>query len=464
MPQPRAGYCSTTDYGGDCDRGAKGGWLACNITGAAPASLRNACYEACLACPRCNFISFSEKWGDCSWHHECNLRQLRTDVKGFETMRVRRQGASQPRALAAAIHPPARLSAVPSRVRLRVLVAFSGGGLNRGVRLTGPNLQHNVLRTLRRAGMAVTVLCTGPDPSTRMDGVRSCGYAKSLLACDKYHTESDAVVTAAIAQHCGATLGGCGFIHRHFHHGHHLRGQLAQLFFEQRVSDFLRREGAAFDVAVVCRPDLFAMQPISLRDVRRAAAAADPIVFVTDVNLGLHWAGYTDGFYFGRPQHVAQLTSQLRDFAAIRAGRQAMDFEMHLKMAFAHYGLRREVTAFEFVKVRATCALSWQRFSSPTDKCNLARVQLQAEQPIATPVRPARAVRDFYLDASRFTLQAGAVLRNHAAGNCSCPDEGRGSGAAASRGDALFRSVWQRLELLQNRTSDWRTNRIVVYT
>ena len=63
---------------------------------------------------------------------------------------------------------------VRSAVKLRVLVAFSGG-LNRGVQLTGPSLFANVLSPMRRAGWAVTVFCSGLAPAALLDGVRSYG-------------------------------------------------------------------------------------------------------------------------------------------------------------------------------------------------------------------------------------------------------------------------------------------------
>ena len=186
-----------------------------------------------------------------------------------------------------------------SAVKLRVLVAFSGG-LNRGVQLTGPSLFANVLSPMRRAGWAVTVFCSGLAPAALLDGVRSCNAAKRLLRCDHYEVENETAVHAAVAKHCGEGLRDCRFKHGLFFGRAGVRPAmwraLTQLYFEQRVADFLLLQGArtrTFDVAIACSPDLFAMQPLSLRDVRRAAESEAPLVLTTNVNLGLHHAGYT---------------------------------------------------------------------------------------------------------------------------------------------------------------------------
>lgn len=48
-----------------------------------------ACRAACLGCARCNFISVSLEWKDCSWYHACDMDNLRADVAGFKSAVVR---------------------------------------------------------------------------------------------------------------------------------------------------------------------------------------------------------------------------------------------------------------------------------------------------------------------------------------------------------------------------------------
>ena len=56
----------------------------------APHMLRTVddCVQFCWDCLRCNFISFSEHEGDCSWFHDCDIDALKTEVSGFMTRRV----------------------------------------------------------------------------------------------------------------------------------------------------------------------------------------------------------------------------------------------------------------------------------------------------------------------------------------------------------------------------------------
>ena len=61
------GYCGFTDYGGDCSRDVQGAWPLREV------GTFDGCYRRCLACERCNFISFSRNADDCSWYLTCKL-------------------------------------------------------------------------------------------------------------------------------------------------------------------------------------------------------------------------------------------------------------------------------------------------------------------------------------------------------------------------------------------------------
>ena len=460
------GVCGTASQGHDCLKGTKGSWTSCAISNISQSStaiarphevsLQTACHRACLECPRCKYISFSEQWGDCSWFHVCDLSQLRSDVPGFHTLQVRGMGGRQRAGPFATIEPfsksPPRSA---SAVKLRVLVAFSGG-LNRGVQLTGPSLFANVLSPMRRAGWAVTVFCSGLAPAALLDGVRSCNAAKRLLRCDHYEVENETAVHAAVAKHCGEGLRDCRFKHGLFFGRAGVRPAmwraLTQLYFEQRVADFLLLQGArtrTYDVAIACSPDYFAMQPLSLRDVRRAAESEAPLVLTTNVNLGLHHVGYTNGFYIGKPEHVAAIAGRFWSFAEVSNGEVAIDYEHHLKMAFRHRGVRNDWTAFEFIKVRANCKLSWQRWPSNTNVCNFARVQMAGEHPLISPNISEAAwdiVPNFWAATHEYFLNMVGLLRKHteSGGSCSCPIDQQSEDP-----NALFRSVRAPLNALK---------------
>ena len=91
------GYCQTTSAGtvagGACPNehevlGSFGGIRYSRRRLAWAAAARD-CATRCLACPRCNYISVSVQWNDCSWFHECALDRLHNDVIGHKSMRVR---------------------------------------------------------------------------------------------------------------------------------------------------------------------------------------------------------------------------------------------------------------------------------------------------------------------------------------------------------------------------------------
>ena len=51
------------------------------------------CFEACRACRRCNFVSVSFDYHDCSWFHSCDLSRLESSLsKSHTTFRVVTQG------------------------------------------------------------------------------------------------------------------------------------------------------------------------------------------------------------------------------------------------------------------------------------------------------------------------------------------------------------------------------------
>ena len=87
----RPGYCGATRSGftGDCQAGGKGSfWLGQRGKGSATMgeqekSLLEQCLALCAGCARCRFVSFSAKWHDCGWFHECALDRLKNETTGF---------------------------------------------------------------------------------------------------------------------------------------------------------------------------------------------------------------------------------------------------------------------------------------------------------------------------------------------------------------------------------------------
>jgi hypothetical protein len=87
--QARLGYCESAQGVGDCQAGRAGSWELTASETADLATARSACQRRCEACGRCRYMSFSVLWKDCTWHHMCDLKALRRDVRGFLTVAVR---------------------------------------------------------------------------------------------------------------------------------------------------------------------------------------------------------------------------------------------------------------------------------------------------------------------------------------------------------------------------------------
>ena len=87
--QYHAGYCAATMDGdaGDCALGEQGS-IKHDATSWAEAEVR--CWHICAGCARCQYISVSVKWHECSWFAACDLSNLRTDVNGFRSAAVPR--------------------------------------------------------------------------------------------------------------------------------------------------------------------------------------------------------------------------------------------------------------------------------------------------------------------------------------------------------------------------------------
>ena len=59
--------------------------------------LLDECTQECLKCARCNFISVSRPYSDCSWFEECDLTNLEA-APHHHSLKVDRTAAAAPSA------------------------------------------------------------------------------------------------------------------------------------------------------------------------------------------------------------------------------------------------------------------------------------------------------------------------------------------------------------------------------
>ena len=128
-----AGYCEVTIAGGvDCAFGTKGSWeLQVNETRTPEVAL-DSCMQRCRACSRCNYVSVSRRFGDCSWFSRCNVSDLRSLPRSFRTIQVKSKAAHEPDFLDRCAQSQAD-SHGNYTSRQRILVVRLGGGLGNQV-------------------------------------------------------------------------------------------------------------------------------------------------------------------------------------------------------------------------------------------------------------------------------------------------------------------------------------------
>lgn len=89
----RAGYCKTTEIGGDCEHGDMGSFsLPAAKTWMISTHL---CLQFCAQCARCRYMSVSPAHRDCSWFYSCALDSLHQDVSGVRSGRWHRSNRTR---------------------------------------------------------------------------------------------------------------------------------------------------------------------------------------------------------------------------------------------------------------------------------------------------------------------------------------------------------------------------------
>lgn len=109
----RDGFCAATEplVEGDCLAGTSGSFDVA-VKDRSWAAAASVCLERCSLCDRCNFVSISTVWGDCSWYNECNLDALGRSVPTFRSGALPRGWHEDPHSIVEAPpRPPRRCEA-----------------------------------------------------------------------------------------------------------------------------------------------------------------------------------------------------------------------------------------------------------------------------------------------------------------------------------------------------------------
>lgn len=83
LAEARSGYCGEAEAGSSCDVDDKGSWTLTEAEASSWPSAVGRCTTRCAGCKRCQHLSISLQWKDCTWWHgECSLQ---SKVPGFRT-------------------------------------------------------------------------------------------------------------------------------------------------------------------------------------------------------------------------------------------------------------------------------------------------------------------------------------------------------------------------------------------
>ena len=127
-----------------------------------------------------------------------------------------------------------------------------------------------------------------------------------------------------------------------------------QMYSEYRVGKFLEEHRGDYDTAIVCGPDYYLLNEISLDDVRKSVIQENTI-YTTSVNDG---QGYTNGFYIGNLNSLINVLKRYEIITDLLPSQY--DYEYLLKQCFIKYDIVRNITDLLFVKVRNNQSISRQ--------------------------------------------------------------------------------------------------------
>ena len=294
--------------------------------------------------------------------------------------------------------PPAAASSLEqghSNRHLRVLVAFFGL-LDRGIYVSGPSIQNNIISPLRQR-FRVRVACFDLVADIA-DGTSTCRTARTQLTCDVYTAETLSQTRAAVWRLCGEPPSNCtptdfytgGWgpnaprefrrlspplcpgtrsVWTHGWHGscrtHRVYDRttseraMHQMYSEYRIARYLATlPPDRFDAVVALSADLHFNQP--------PETIVSEVLAIRRAGRGVLTSGqnhnYTDGVYIGSPPDVGAVLGRFAEFRTLELlfWIKSQHYEGVLKKAFVHHNVPNFNSKLHFFKIRATCAVSWQ--------------------------------------------------------------------------------------------------------
>lgn len=132
-----------------------------------------------------------------------------------------------------------------------------------------------------------------------------------------------------------------------------IQNSIRQLYSECRVGQFLEKNIDNYDVSIVCGPDFYIANPISIHDIESSYTNNE--FYTTYMNDA---GGYTNGFYIGTPRVLINPLKRIQTFHLL-SKTVPYDYEFVLKQSLIDNNICRHITKLIFFKVRADKKVFW---------------------------------------------------------------------------------------------------------
>jgi len=118
------------------------------------------------------------------------------------------------------------------------------------------------------------------------------------------------------------------------------------MYSEYRIGLFLEKNVNNYDIAMVCGPDFYIANKININEIENACINNN---FYT--TLANEAQGYTNGFYFGKPNILIEPLKRIKYIQKFMPAHK--DYEYILRQSIEDNKIVRNVTSLFFFKIRA---------------------------------------------------------------------------------------------------------------
>jgi len=126
-----------------------------------------------------------------------------------------------------------------------------------------------------------------------------------------------------------------------------IQNAMRQIYSEEKVGIFLEKHMDTYKCAIVCNPDCYLFNTISVNDVMNSINNSN-IVYTTTVNDA---QGYTNGFYIGSLKPMIKILKRYSVLSQLLPTNY--DYEYILKQVFINNNIDRCISNVKFVKIRS---------------------------------------------------------------------------------------------------------------